>query len=237
MKNKIYYHSSIIIVFALSCNSTTKKNENKTIQDNKIHTIEIDTIKPSTFKIPYNSYICSTVVNKFHKNSGVMISDYYETLDSLNIDLNNDKQLDKLLVLSPKNLESDTIVCPVDRTPKRLLAEIINNNGASNVRNVYLNLISDVGGVLSKYNSIYKTKDGFGILHEAGAKFSWSYKTEFSIVKNNIVLSKISKICSVQGKGKTSVVAMNILPEKINVVDTLNVDCNCDKIWEKLDKN
>lgn len=238
MKNKIYYYSLAIFVFALSCNSTTKKGDKIAKEISTIRHFEKDTIKAMGFTIPVKKDSCSLKVNNFHEKFGVFISDYYVILDSLNIDLNNDKVMDRLLVLSPLSLESEESICKMDISPKRLLVEIINNKNTSKIRNIYSNLISDVGGVLSHYNGIFLTNDGFEIIHQAGAKYSWTHRMIFSVSDtNHIKLKTINKTCTVDGVDKNlKVDYKNVTYDKISISDTLNKDCNCDKYWEELEK-
>ena len=238
MKNKIYYYSIAIFVFALSCNSTTKKSNKIAKEINTIPHFKDDTIKAMGFSIPVKKDSCSLIANNFHKKFGVFISDYYLVLDSLNIDLNNDKVIDRLLVLSPQSLESEESICKMDVSPKRLLVEIINNNKTSKIRNIYSNLISDVGGILSHYNGIFLIKDGFEIIHQAGAKYSWTYKMIFSVGdENHIKLKTINKTCTFDGiDKKIKVDYKNVACDKISISDTLKKDCNCEKYWEELEK-
>lgn len=220
---------------AISCNSTTNKTEDIIPEKEFVMKIS-DTIKAIGFKD--NASACLEITGKYHKNFGIIISDYYITLDSLSLDLNNDSKPDYILVLSPRSLEDEYNPCNGDKSPKRLLAEIIITKHGSKLRKIYSNLISDTGGVISHYNGISKKGNGFEITHEAGAKYSWLYKTGFIISKNQILLSKITKTCSVDGKGKTIELPFkNRMTEKINVPDSLNNDCNCDKIWKSLDSN
>jgi hypothetical protein len=237
MENKIYCYSLLFFVFALSCNSTTKKKHGIAEEISTKSHIEQDTIKAMGFTIPNKKNACSLITNKFHKKFGVFISDYYIILDSLNVDLNNDKVIDKILVLSPLSLESEESICKTDTLPKRLLVEIINNKNTSKIRNTYSNLISDTGGVLSHYNGCFLTSDGFEIIHQAGAKYSWTYKMIFSVRdKNQIKLKSIDKACTLDGVDKNlKVDYKNVSVDKINVSDTLKVNCNCDKYWEELE--
>jgi hypothetical protein len=239
MKNKIYYYSLAIFVFALSCNSTTKKRDRIATEMNTKSHFEEDTIKVMGFSIPVKKDSCSLIANNFHKKFGIFISDYYVILDSLNIDLNNDKVIDRILVLSPQSLESEESNCKMDVSPKRLLVEIINNNNnTSKIRNIYSNLISDVGGILSHYNGIYLIKDGFEIIHQAGAKYSWTYKMIFSVGdENHIKLKTINKTCTFDGiDKKIKVDYKNVACDKISISDTLKKDCNCEKYWLELEK-
>lgn len=236
MKNKIYYFSITIFVFALSCNSTTIKSDKIATEINLLPHFKEDTIKAVGFSIPVSKEPCSIIANNFHKKFGIFISDYYIVLDSLNIDLNNDKVIDRLLVLSPQSLESEEIICMMDDSPKRLLVEIINKNNTSRIRNIYSNLISDVGGILSNYNGIFLIKDGFEIIHQAGARYSWTYKMIFTVRDENYIkLKTIYKTCTFDGIDKNlKFDYKNVTFDKISISDTLQKDCNCEKNWEKL---
>jgi TonB family protein len=162
-------------------------------------------------------------------------------LDSLSVDLNRDFLVDTVIILSPIPLEpiAENYNCELEKDPKRMLVEIIYNEGKSKIRNVYPNLISNVGGVLSKYNGIFKTKDGFKIVHQAGAKYSWQYTIEFSTAnKDKITLSRIIKRCSYEGETRNlNYYFKNQSIEKINIPDTLRSNCDCDKYWTDLEKN
>jgi hypothetical protein len=144
-----------------------------------------------------------------------------------------------ILIVSPMSLEpaNDSCRFEFDKQPKRLLVEILNKNGNAKIRNTYSNLISNVGGVLSHYNGIFKTKNGFKIVHEAGARYSWLYSMEFSLKKESIALFKITKNCSFNSKEKEiSYYYLDVSLKNVNVPDTLNHQCNCDKFWAELDK-
>jgi hypothetical protein len=181
---------------------------------------------------------CRLIAINFHKRFGIVISDYYVIKDSLSIDLNDDQIVDALIVLSPSSLEPEHNECKIDSCTKRLLVEIINHKGGAKIRNVYNNLISNSGGVLSHYNGMHKTDNGFEIVHQAGARYSWLYKMEFSVGnKNGLMLTKILKRCSFDGSDKIREFSYNQLSlDKINVSDTLKRQCNCDQLWLELEK-
>lgn len=237
---KISYYIIAIFVFALTCNSTTKKSDKIATEIKNLPHFKEDTIKAIGFSIPNKKDSCSLVANNFNKKFGVFISDYYIILDSLNIDLNNDKVIDRLLVLSPQSLDSEESICKMDVLPKRLLVEIINNNNnnTSKIRNIYSNLISDVGGLLSHYNGIFLTDNGFEIIHQAGSKYSWTYKMTFSVRdSNHIKLKAINKTCTFDGiNKKIKFDYKNTTFDKINISDTLKKDCNCEKYWKELER-
>lgn len=184
--------------------------------------------------------LCKTLEDSFFKRFGIVISKYYVVIDSLAVDLDRDSLVDNVIILSPIPLEpiAENYDCDFEKNPKRLLIEIINNRGKSKIRNVYPNLINNVGGVLSHYNGIFKTKDGFKIVHQAGAKYSWLYTIEFSTAsKDKLTLTHISKTCLYKGKEKNlNYYFKNQSIEKINIPDTLQSNCDCDKYWLDLEK-
>jgi hypothetical protein len=182
---------------------------------------------------------CLSSLRSFYQKFGIVISDYYVIKDSLSVDLNNDSRLDTILILSPLSLEpiDDNCSYKFDTQPKRLLVEIISHGGTSKIRGIYSNLVSDVGGVLSHYNGIFKTDNGFKLVHEAGSKYSWSYTMEFSIKNDNLALVKVLKKCSVNEKEKEISYSFGNIPlNSINLTDTLSHQCNCDSFWSELDK-
>jgi len=214
-----------LAVIILSCNMASKQKIKKT----ESFTLIGDTIR---FENVGNnkSDSCYIINHKYKKFAGIYVSDYYIVLDSLELNTNT-----SVLVLSPTALETDGFVCKADTSPKRLLVEIDKPTGK--IRKTYTNLISDIGGVISHYNGLEKEADGFTIIHEAGAKYSWIYKVRVSAGKKELRILSIDKVCSVDGKKKLFNSDLNLPLEKLNVIDSLNVDCNCDKIWETLEKS
>ncbi|MGI8600077.1 MAG: hypothetical protein ACR2KB_12565 [Chitinophagaceae bacterium] len=220
-----------ILIF-IGCNHIAKHNEGK---------IDVDILDTLYGKgiSNRNDSTCSILLVGYYKRFGIYISKYYLVEDSLSIDLNGDKNIDTLVVLSPISLELvESASCVLDTSPKRLLVEIINNNGKSSIRNVYTNLISDVGGALSPYNGMTRTENGFNIKHHAGAKYSWGYTMEFVPNENMILtLKKISKICSYDGQDKKFEYLYNDFDlQTMSIQDTLDINCGCDKAWLELEK-
>jgi hypothetical protein len=181
---------------------------------------------------------CFSPLQSYQFRFGIFLSDYYVIKDSLSIDLNNDRLMDTILILSPLSLEPIDTNCSYkfDKNPKRLLVEVISKSGKSKIRGIYSNLVSDIGGVLSHYNGIFKTENGFKIAHEAGAKYSWSYIMEFSIKSNQLTLVKVVKKCSLNDKEKDIIYTYDNIPlSNINLPDTLSHQCNCDAFWSELE--
>jgi hypothetical protein len=222
-----------IFILVVSCNVKTK-----TTGGNQRLT---DTLYYETVNINDSNDSCLTVINSFHKKFNIYISDFFVILDSLTIDLNNDQVMDRIIVVSPLFLEAygaEKCQFGKDRLSKRLLVEVLNLNGQGKIRHVYTNLISDVGGVLSPYNGIFSTEDGFKIIHEAGAKYSWHYSNKYSVKKGLITLVETYKRCSYDNKEKDVSYRFNNIPaSEVNIQDTLARQCNCDEYWGELEKS
>lgn len=228
---------NIIAILVLIISSCISKERNSQGADRNA---ALDTVKFIDIKTEKMNSQCSSVVSGYYTKFGVLISNYYILMDSLSVDLNGDKYADTVVILSPKSLEPVESKCDFsfDPKPKRLLVEIIKNgDGESKIRGIYSNVISDIGGVLSHYSGIFTTKDGFKVIHEAGANYSWSYSTEFSSTKNHLVIKSISKTCSYGDKADSLIYRYDDLSlNKVNIPDTLTNQCNCDLLWSKLDR-
>ena len=200
----------------------------------------LDTLHHPVFGTSLINHACSAFVAGYRSGFGILISNYYSVLDSLPVHLNGDKYVDTVLILSPKSLDPIENQCDFlfDRHAKRLLVEVISNpTGKAKIRGVYPDIISDVGGVLSHFSGILATKDGFKIVHEAGAQYSWSYSVEFSVINDRLGVREIAKTCSYGDRTDSLTYSYdNINLENVNVPDTLAVQCNCDALWSKWSK-
>lgn len=178
------------------------------------------------------------LLNTFYVKSGIVIPKYYLLEDSLAIDLNRDKLIDTLIVLSPVSLvDMKYSDCKIENIPSRILVEIINKGSYSKIRKVHHNLVSNIGGVLSKYNGLFATEKGFEIHHQSGSRYSWNYVTEFTTQhQDSIFLTRIEKTCSLEGRDKREEYLFNKKSlQEINVNDTIQNNCNCDVLWQSLE--
>lgn len=222
----------LVICFLYSCNTGIKNNAKKDGQG-------IDTIKVEIEPIATNQNSNNPFFYNYYSKFGVMIQDYYSIKDSLPIDINSDGLIDTIVVLSPITLEQVGYYNKdVTQTPKRIMVEIINHGDYSTVRNIYSNLISDIASVLSKYNGLELTDNGFKVIHESGSRYSWIYEIEFSTeFPDSLTLLKIKKECSYDGLSNIEEYSYNNSSMKnINISDTISLNCNCDSLWENLEK-
>jgi hypothetical protein len=181
---------------------------------------------------------CFDSINNYYLKFGIVIPNYYLVKDSLLIDINKDGSRDNLLILAPKTLEY-LYDCNLDSTPSRLLVEVINIKGKSKIRNIYPNLISNIGGVSSKYYGIKEMNEGFQINHCSGSKYTWNYIVEYSTkYRDSIYLRKIIKECGINLNKKSIILDFNKYTIKyFNINDTIKDNCNCDSLWHNLENS
>lgn len=237
MNTKFFGLLISIMVMSIAC------SDFKNTKADLTNVNRFDTIK---FEIPNLNELddsCVTTSKSYYKRFGLILSRYYIVEDSLAIDLNRDSKIDTVFVLSPVSLQfvECNNLLRFDTIPKRLLVEALNSgNGVSRIRKIYDNLISNAGGVLSKYNGMNITSEGFAINHEAGSRYSWEYTMIFSTKElDSLKLTQIIKRCSFDEAEKK--ISYDYYPNgmsvaKININDTINSQCNCDSIWHQLEK-
>lgn len=224
---RLIYSYILLLLFSFSCSYRSSTTKLGAVKD----TITVD-----------NNYIadknnCKDFTGLYYTRFGIAISKYYVVNDSLGLDLNKDGKTDTIVILSPVLLEDSYISCG-NYSPKRILVEILNLDDGVKVRNIYSNLISDIGGVLSKYNGIKKNKNGFEISHYSGSKYSWNYAMEFSTKSaDSITLIKTKKECSVNSNNKSLEYHYDSQSARLfDIMDTINSNCGCDVQWIELEK-
>jgi hypothetical protein len=230
MKNIIFY-ISIVTFFFLSCDQKVSNKE--------IHNKILDTVKVYN-AIDLNNDMSKLFLHSYYEKFGIIIPNYYLIIDSLSIDLNNDNIFDNVILLSPITLEVEKYaLLKLENDPNRILVELITQDKISKIRNIYCHQVSNIGGVLSKYNGMIITDKGFEILHESGSRYSWAYTTEYSTHYNDsIFLFRIEKVCAYDGIEKKLEYFFNKKSlQELNVSDSIDINCNCDKLWMSLQDN
>jgi hypothetical protein len=180
----------------------------------------------------------SQLTGEFYSRFGIVIPKFYTIRDSLSIDLNDDNLTDTLVVFSPVLLEDQqfadfrSIIYP-----KRLLVEIINKGTRSEIGNTYENLISNTGGVLSKYTGMNLTDNGFSVTHQSGSRYSWIVISEFRAADQGIELISYKKICSLEGVEQVAEYKYHgMSANSFDINDSIQNNCNCDSMWKALEK-
>jgi hypothetical protein len=207
-----------MVLLAVSCSSIRKSSY--FLNQNQFDTLTFGCSSSTSTKPP-----------SFYKRFNILISSFYEIIDSLAISLNGDTYIDTIIIVAP-NVSDKQVSC---MDFKRLLVEVLNDKRRGRIRKVYSNLITDVEGVLSSYNGIYKTTNGFKIVHQAGARYGWEYSVEFSTQGAMLKLVEVHKKCSYDDRFlDVHTHYKNVSVDEINVPDTLKNQCNCDLFWSML---
>lgn len=228
MKTFIY-----LLIIAGTCFSSC--NEIKNNIEYTSHIIDSVKIREANLNLKGSKDLFQNYRIKF----GVAIPEYYSVKDSLPIDLNGDKIIDTLVLLSPIFLEDVNYLedAPFDSV-SRILIEVLNNGKGSKIRNTYDNLTSNSGGVLSKYNGLNSSSGGFEIHHQSGSRYSWSYTCEFSVNdQDSIFLERLVKSCAIDGISREIEYKFDRKSVGgLNINDTIVNNCNCDDTWAELEK-
>lgn len=196
---------------------------------------EVDTMPLSYMHINKNSIYYDSL-SEYRLINGILIPKYYDIEDSLSLDLNFDGIIDKILILSPVSI-GNSIYYKLDSAPQRLLIEINSIKGKMKIRNIYNNLLSSTGGMISNYYGIYNTKEGFEIEHRAGSRFTWVYKNEYTTkYPDSIYLISITKECGLDlNKRQFQYHFDKYSVKNLNINDSIKSNCSCDKSWDELE--
>ncbi|MFA0964298.1 hypothetical protein AB9P05_21005 [Roseivirga sp. BDSF3-8] len=129
----------------------------------------------------------------------------------------------------------DTIHTEYDRL-NRYVIEIIKQDNGNRIRNTYKNLVSNIGGVLSKYSGIENTSSGIIIRHMSGSRFSWVCEVELTNQNSDsLYITKWKKVCSFGKKEKSlELYYENLSLNKFSINDSIKANCNCDNYWNEL---
>lgn len=225
-------HIVYLSFICCSCNQNTKSIS---VDKSDFDSLKIQPQSKIDINDKKNFHLFCNYYNRF----GIAIQNYFRIIDSLAIDINSDKLIDTILVVSPISLDDQTFYdTKYDSAPKRLIVEVLNLKGKSKIRNVYRNLISDIGGVGFNYLGLGKTLAGFEINHGAGNKASWNYYLELSSINpDSLTIKKIRKECTYNDETiNLEYFYSNVYISNFNIQDTIKLNCNCDKAWSMLIK-
>ncbi len=127
-----------LIFLFISCG---KKN----IEIESHELVSVDTINPE-YKLPMNKS-CNKISEGYYNRYGLVISNFFEVTRTLPIDLNNDKLIDTLAILTPLSLiptaEKGGVCFRKDTTENRLLIGIYNFKNRQKLYFNYPNVIAN----------------------------------------------------------------------------------------------
>ncbi|OYQ50397.1 hypothetical protein [Flavobacterium aurantiibacter] len=225
MERRVHY--AIVFIFLILYSCECRKIKLKNVSSKSV--LIADTIQVKTDK-NHSLDSCQLLNQKFYKNSGIVISEFYNALDSLRI---NDSI--SILVISPISLERPDLPCSLSNEFGRTILEINRVNKKINRSNV--NLISQNGGVLNKFVGLSPLSNGYEIVHESGNLYAWKYTVSVNYLANKLIITRITKICSFDTLSQTVIYNKDLDLAAISIQDSLDKNCNCDPIWRKLESN
>jgi hypothetical protein len=142
-----------------------------------------------------------SLINMYYDMLGIKISNYYRPIDSLDMNINNDGVLDRILILSPVTQGIlDTLTCE-EKPKKRLLITLISSGSKGHHLeiindNVILNTFDFQG---NPYQGIKKITNGFRLSFEFGSIIFCEFKFDFVCKKGEFLLQKSSYYCFNKG--------------------------------------
>ncbi|MFH7017536.1 hypothetical protein [Flavobacterium sp. FlaQc-47] len=179
---KHYLLTLILLIFLISCNYKTKKENILIIKDQPKDTIYL----PKNMAI---TKTCQDQVKGYKNKYGIIFSNYY-TDEHYNLNFGNDKIIDTIAVLKPfyqKNID--------DCYPKNaeydfpiLIVSDIDNKGKKN--KIYRNILKN--NEANYYEEISVKKDGFIISKDYNGNNGFYTKTYVSFKQNDFYVDSIS---------------------------------------------
>lgn len=162
-----------LLIVLLMCTFSCHNPNNGVIKKRML----LDTIQ-SEYKIANNSP-CLEISKGYYNKFGIVISNFYEVTKILSIDLNNDKKMDSLIILTPNSLipsaEKGGVCARKDTIDNRLLVRIL-NIGNKRELSVFKNVISNNSSVAwDGCEDIKITKNGFELVGRRGQGCIFQY--------------------------------------------------------------
>lgn len=228
---KIKSNFILIIVLIVTFNSCI--DENQSITRNKKSKEKFNSSKNLNSKNDtlkcLNCLNITETRNYYNVFNQIAIPSCLILKDSTSIFIRNEKHC--FVVLEPKDLINTQL--DFDSKKKRILIHSKIVNHKAEIVEQYDNIITNSSGVSSQFNSIRNEKNRLIINHEFGNRYYWNYQM-FLEIDEKIKLKKIKVECfNPNGNSKSyTYYYKNIKLNSINIDDTMNINCGCDKFWK-----
>lgn len=188
-----------------------------------------------TLFVRENTKLLAENQTKYTRRFGIFIQGEYLVEDSLGFKNISREVLDTFFVLTPEGLiagQDDS-----SSANRRLLVHIMYSNSCAKLIAAYPNLISDSGELLSSFKGLYKTKNGFNIVHEFGNRYGYKYTTEYGFNDfGRIFISGIEKVCYYDTLARFVEYSYSNYPvSDVSILDSLSKNCNCDPLWNEME--
>lgn len=203
MSNKFLYFIFLNVIFVFHHNQL--KNYQR--KDEKIVKTKSDTVKSSNKLL---SKKCYSISKGYYHRFGQVISNFYETSETLGIDLNNDNRIDTLVILTPLTLiptaEKGGVCWKKNINESRLLLKVLNLKSGQKLNRIYRNIITNVSSFAwGGCEKISKIKDGFVLSGSRGQGCIFDYKIHVLNNRQKLYIKKIEFYSSCSKKSKLKI--------------------------------
>lgn len=189
------------------------------------------------YRFPH-SIVERGIAEGFFTYKSINISSYYVIEDSLTVDLNNDAADDMVLRLAPtylyeENLQSDSLADSMCFRPMLVLLQNP-QTGNFTIQDVYYQQYDGAGGVMSCYNGMQRSTEGFKTFYQAGAHYNWEFIVSYIFDQDTLFVKDIINRCKYNIAEFDTVIKTNFNQTPavaINIKSYLEDSCLCCQIW------
>ncbi|GEM56336.1 hypothetical protein B0A58_09810 [Flavobacterium branchiophilum NBRC 15030 = ATCC 35035] len=176
----------IILLFCLISSCNHKKN--------KLTNQSLDTL----ITVKSENINCLKGTKGFVKKFGMVIPRYFELIDYISIDINDDGKQDTIAVLSPSSFIPINVreVCDTINVENRLLVNFTNINNIKSKATIFPDIISnDISAAWGGYETLKNIKKNvFALQGDTGQGCKFKYNIYMSIIKKNIYVDSLNFI-------------------------------------------
>lgn len=215
-----------LILTLLSCSN--RKPHNSSFTNEKKHQNEAQRSEKiyDTLYIGLNE--CADLKDSFFVLHHLAIPVYFNLKDSASVRI---KDVDHcFIVLEPLDIINSDFDCIED--DRRILVHILKYQNKITY-SLHKNLVTNSKYVSNQFNHIAVENDELIIKHQFGNRFNWNYTMHLKIQQKNLALSRIKIDCNSPNHKQENIIYNypHLMPDLINIDDTLTNNCGCDKFW------
>ena len=174
---------------------------------------------------PTTTFLSDLKYKDYFEFMGIQISNYYEIGKIIALNINNDEKKDFLVLLVPKSIIpplSDDFNFEYNKFYKRTIVEIISVEGSYVLANSYVNLVSNIAGLLTGFDDINVIDNNIEIVHsKSNGNIYWEIRMYYHYILGKLYFYRIDFINN-DNEISTSEFE-NVAAENINISDFL---CN-----------
>ena len=215
------FYILLLIVTLFSC---SKKAHNCLIVTNCKY-VKNDSLYPMH---NVNNAECLKISKDFYDKAGLKISKYYEILDENQLDIDKDKSIDSLLVISPINKVPSNKLCEDEHDGNRILL-IKTKNEIYLYDNIIWNKWGFAAHNADNIEEPCSERSGFSLMNYFGQGCFFEYNLCISISDKRLVIDSIKLRSGCQGKEVFKTIENMNKPFYIENYKTMMIDSLMDE--------